>query len=131
MTIAEQYLAICNRCPFRQRNCVDGQPCLCTADSLDILQHARDGHCPQNLYPPQRTLAGTIAHGVAGIAKAVTGQGGADAELVAKRSQICGECEHNVVSMASLGMVYKCDLCDCLTWAKARNLNEKCPIGKW
>ena len=128
MATAEQYLAICNRCPFRQRPCGDNQPCACTADWIDIREHARSAHCPQNLYPIAPRTVATIAHGVAGIAKAVTGTGGADAQLVENRMRICGQCEHNKLS---LGMAHKCELCGCFTWAKARNLTEKCPAGKW
>jgi hypothetical protein len=128
MSAFEQYIAICNRCPFRQRICADDQPCACTADGLDVREHAREGHCPQNLYPVPKTTAETIAHGVAGIAKALTGTGGADEQQIKSRLAICSTCEHNILS---LGLIYRCDLCGCLTWAKARNLEEKCPAGKW
>src|SRR5579859_426742 len=123
MSAFEHYLAICSKCPFRQRSCADNGPCACTADGADIREHAKEGHCPQNLYPVPRNTVSTIAHGVAGIAKAVTGTGGADDELVRSRTNICATCQHNVLSM---GLVHKCELCGCLTWAKARNLEEKC-----
>ena len=130
MSDYEQYLSICNRCPFRQPGCAGGQPCACTADGCDIAEHAKAGHCPQNLYPapPSQGAAATIAHGVAGLARAVTGTGGADAQTVKDRLRICGQCEHNKLTM---GMIHRCELCGCLTWAKARNLTEKCPAGKW
>ena len=124
----EQNLAICNTCPFRQRICADNAPCLCTADGTDVRDHAKEGHCPQGRYPLPKTTAETIANGVAGIARAVTGTGGADDQLIQQRTSICATCEHNVLS---LGLIYRCDVCGCLTWAKARNLNEKCPINKW
>jgi hypothetical protein len=147
MATQEQLLQICQTCPYKQRRCVEGQPCLCTADGIDIHEHARTGQCPQNMYPPanappptqqqqgqepshgpQQSVVSTIAHGAAGIARAVTGTGGANEELVRKRTSICATCQHNVLS---LGLIHKCELCGCLTWAKARNLEEKCPAGKW
>jgi hypothetical protein len=126
VTSFQYYLSICVKCPFRQQGCSESKNCLCTADGLGIEDHARDGHCPQNLYP--KLTRPSVAHGVAGIAKAVAGAGGADAESIEKRSRICGDCEHNVVSV---GLVRRCELCACLLWAKVRNLDEKCPEGKW
>lgn len=130
MAAPEFYIAICNQCPFRERPCADADPCACQADHVDIREHAKAAHCPLNLYPadPQRSLVGTVAHGLAGIARAVTGTGGAEDPLVERRLSICATCPHNVVT---LGMVNRCELCGCLTWAKARNLEEKCPAGKW
>jgi hypothetical protein len=132
MATKEELLKICQVCPFKQRFCYENQPCLCTADGADIREHARDGHCPQNMYPivpqTQRSTVSTIAHGAAGIARAVTGTGGADDELIQKRTSICAGCEQNVLS---LGLIHRCQLCGCLTWAKARNLEEKCPANKW
>jgi hypothetical protein len=140
MATQEELLKICQTCPYKQRRCVEGQPCLCTADGVDIAEHARAGECPQNMYPPvgsqpaqqqqgqQASRVSTIAHGAAGIARAVTGTGGADEELIRKRTSICATCENNELS---LGLIHKCKLCGCLTWAKARNLEEKCPAGKW
>ena len=124
----ERYLTICRSCPFKARWCVEGQACLCTADGADILDHAKDGHCPQNMYPTPPAQPMNLVHGVAGIARAVTGTGGADAQTVQKRASICTECEHNVLS---LGLIHRCELCGCLTWAKTRNLEEKCPANKW
>jgi hypothetical protein len=48
--------------------------------------------------------------------------------LIRKRTGICATCENNELS---LGLIHRCKLCGCLTWAKARNLEEKCPIDKW
>ena len=70
-----------------------------------------------------------ILHGATGIAKAITGTGGASEELVARRTAICNApCEHAVTS---LGVFQTCNLCGCSTWAKVRNATEKCPAGKW
>jgi len=124
----QRCLTICQSCPFKSRRCTDGQPCLCTADGIDIAGHARDGHCSQNMYPQPQQQPINIAHGAAGIFKAVTGTGGADSELISKRAAICEHCEHNKLTF---GMIHRCDLCGCLTWAKTRNLEEKCPAGKW
>jgi hypothetical protein len=153
MTTQEELLRICHTCPYKQRRCTVGQPCLCTADGIDIREHARAGFCPQNMYPPaslpaaqqqqsqqptspppqpqqphQPSTVSTIAHGAAGIARAVTGTGGADQQLIQKRTSICATCEHNELTM---GLIHRCKLCGCLTWAKARNLEEKCPVNKW
>lgn len=122
MSIYERNLAICRRCPFHQGGCT-GTSCACTADWIDIEDHARSGHCPQHMYP-----GFSVVHGAAGIAKAVTGTGGATAEQTAQRGAVCAGCEHNQVSLA---MVNRCKLCGCLTWAKIRNADEKCPAGKW
>ncbi|HEY8750896.1 MAG TPA: hypothetical protein VIM11_23130 [Tepidisphaeraceae bacterium] len=132
MATKEELLRICQVCPFKQRFCTHDQPCACTADGVDIREHARDGHCPQNMYPtsppPPRSAVSTLAHGAAGIARAVTGTGGADEQVIQNRTNICTTCEHNVLS---LGLIHRCELCGCLTWAKTRNLEEKCPAGKW
>ncbi len=69
-----------------------------------------------------------LAHGAAGIARAVTGTGGASAELIEQRTAICAACPHAVLS---LGVLQRCDLCGCSTWGKVRNAGEKCPAGKW
>src|SRR5580765_7389230 len=116
MPTKEDYLAICQVCPYRERRCVSGQSCACTADGADIQEHAREGHCPMNLYPvppaprpaqsaplPPST-ASMIAHGAAGIARAVTGTGGADAQLIEKRTAICTACDQNVLS---LGLIHR------------------------
>ena len=123
MSEYQRNVAICGRCPFRQSGC-EGTACACTADWVDIEDHARSGHCPQNLYPPRPKLA----HGAAGIARAVAGAGGADRKLIEHRAGICGGCEQNQLS---LGMIMRCKLCGCITWAKIRNVEEKCPAGKW
>ena len=122
MSTYDDYLGVCRRCPFHQRF---GNVSVCSADQAEIEEHARSGMCPQNLYPPPGSK---LFRGAAGVAKAVTGTGGADAELIAKRIRICSTCSHNKLT---LGLAHMCELCGCFTWAKARNLKEKCPAGKW
>lgn len=69
-----------------------------------------------------------VAHGLVGIAKAVTGTGGASDELVKHRTAICSGCEH---AELIAGILQNCKICGCSTWAKIRNADEKCPEGKW
>lgn len=64
------------------------------------------------------------ANGVVGVARAVTGTGGATAEQIEKRAAICGQCPHRVMLA---GVLQKCDLCGCSIWAKIRNVTECCP----
>jgi hypothetical protein len=69
-----------------------------------------------------------LAHGAVGIARAVTGTGGASAETVTARLAICNPCEH---AQLTAGVLRRCRLCGCSTWAKVRNAAEQCPAGKW
>ena len=82
--------------------------------------------------PPRPVLqpltVGQVIHGAAGIAKALTGTGGASDELVATRLAVCNACPH---AEKFLGMLQRCGLCGCSTWAKIRNADERCPAGKW
>jgi hypothetical protein len=125
MSSYEANLATCRRCPFKQQGC-DMETCACTADGLSIAEHAASGQCPQNLFPPPADSK--LVRGAIGVARAVTGTGGADPQLVQDRWNICSRCPQNQLS---LGLVYKCNLCGCFTWAKVRNRDEKCPAGKW
>ena|SRR6185312_1697901 len=72
---------------------------------------------------PKPLTAGHVAHGAAGIARAVTGTGGASDELIASRTEICEACPNWSKPMG----VGRCKLCGCLTWAKVRNAAERCP----
>src|SRR5437588_10719096 len=109
MSTYDDYLGVCRRCPFHQRF---GNVSVCSADQAGIEGHGRSGMCPQNLYPPPGSK---LFRGAAGVAKAVTGTGGADAELIAKRIRICSTCSHNKLT---LGLAHMCELCGCFTWAK-------------
>lgn len=102
----------------------------CPVDGNDIREHAYSGKCPKGKFdgPPVSLTIGGVAHGAAGIAKAVLGVGGASPELIEQRTEICKGCEHAILS---LGVLSRCKLCGCATWAKVRNANEKCPAGKW
>ena len=118
-------LATCRRCPFKQKDC-DDEICACTADGLSIAEHASSGQCPQNLFPPPSDSR--LVRGAIGLARAVTGTGGADPALANERWEKCTRCPENHLA---LGLVHQCNLCGCLTWAKVRNRDEKCPAGKW
>lgn len=74
------------------------------------------------------SFAPMVKHGAVGIAKAVTGTGGASEELIAHRTAICTECPHAV---KAAGLFKTCSICKCSTWAKVRNAAERCPAGKW
>ena len=41
-------IAICHRCPHRQRPCKG--PCACTIDGVDIIEHAKSGECPNGRF---------------------------------------------------------------------------------
>jgi hypothetical protein len=117
-------LTICRRCPLArcagQCACTDGQP---------IEQHADAGECPAGKFAGRSASPLTmIAHGAAGIAKAVTATGGASEEVIRSRTAICGGCPEAVMVA---GVFQKCEVCGCGTWAKVRNAAEACPLGKW
>jgi hypothetical protein len=78
-------------------------------------------------YSPQGGVA-MLASGAAGVVRAVTGAGGASRELIDSRLAVCGTCPHAVVVG---GLFRQCSICKCATWAKVRNVNERCPAGKW
>ena len=75
----------------------------------------------------QVSLAEMIGHGVMGIARALTGTGGATAEMIEERTATCRTCEH---ATSTLG-VPKCLICGCMLAAKVRNAKEHCPVRKW
>lgn len=93
---------------------------------MSLGEHASSGQCPQNLFPPPNDAK--LVRGAVGLARAVTGTGGADPKLVEQRQKLCSRCIHHHLT---LGLLYQCDLCGCFTWAKVRNQTEKCPAGKW
>jgi hypothetical protein len=83
----------------------------------------RPGIPPRPLLTPAK-----VAHGVVGIAKALTGTGGTSVDLVAHRTAVCRSCPH---AELAAGVLQRCSLCGCSTWAKIRNAREACPIGRW
>jgi hypothetical protein len=85
-------------------------------------------HLPDQPVAPIPLTPARIAHGAVGIAKAITGTGGASPETVAARLAICAPCEH---AELTAGVLRRCRLCGCSTWAKVRNAAEQCPAGKW
>lgn len=46
--MAADRIIVCHACPHRQRQCAG--PCLCSLDGRDILNHARDGQCPEGRF---------------------------------------------------------------------------------
>jgi hypothetical protein len=117
-------LSICHRCPKVQARCQGA--CLCTVSGLDIVDHAASGQCPAGYFG--HLTASQFAQGVAGIAKALTGTGGASNELVVERTAICRDCpEAELVA----GAFHRCRICKCATWAKIRNATEQCPASHW
>ena len=132
-------ISICHQCKHRGPVTDGACPCLADPEKRDIVEHAEYTGCPEGKFPksdkprpePRPTRmspARTAAHAAAGIVKAVVGTGGASEELVKQRTAICGGCEHAILS---LGVLSRCKLCGCATWAKVRNADEKCPVGKW
>lgn len=86
-------------------------------------------NCPHNPDRGKVTLTiGGILHGAIGIAKAITGTGGADEAMIASRTETCRTCDRAQVVG---GAFDKCSICGCATWPKIRNASENCPLGKW
>lgn len=71
---------------------------------------------------PQLGVMKTIA-GAAKMAATHLGLNAASVDQVDLRSRACSGCPKN-----DLG---RCSECGCYLWAKVRQANEKCPIGKW
>lgn len=70
--------------------------------------------------------ASDVAHGIAGVAKALTGRDKASAETIAARLAVCATCEHRAA-----GVVTRCTLCGCALRLKLKLQGEKCPASKW
>jgi len=67
-----------------------------------------------------------IVGAIAGAAKMAASHLGINAtanEKVTQRTAICSSCPSN-----DLG---RCSECGCYLWAKVRQANERCPVGKW
>jgi hypothetical protein len=77
-----------------------------------------------NVGKRQAGMMSKIAHGAVGIAKAVTGTGGASDETIKARTAICNACPK---AQLAAGAMQRCTLCGCATWAKVRNAGEQCP----
>lgn len=139
LKVAES-IAVCHQCPNRGPLTEGKCACLLDPERRDIIKHAEELGCPENKFPkpdakpkpptpePREASFRIAARGAAGIAKAVLGAGGASLELIESRTEICKGCEHAILS---LGVLSRCKLCGCATWAKVRNATEKCPAGKW
>lgn len=99
--------------------------------SLGTCRHACKEREPipdykEPINPPSQTNhpENRIIHGITGIAKAITGTGGASEQVVAERQAICESCPKAIIAA---GVLRRCSLCGCSTWAKIRNANEQCP----
>ena len=69
-----------------------------------------------------------MMQGGAGIGKAILRRDRASQEVIALRTEICRGCQQ---AQILAGVLRRCKLCGCATWAKVRNGGEKCPVGKW
>ncbi len=80
--------------------------------------------------PSSGSVLRTVAHGAAGIAKAVVRIDRASDADIAARKAICAGCEHAVMRF---GVFQQCKICGCATAAKIRNAKESCPlpVPKW
>lgn len=120
LPVLAECLAVCHRCEHRQR--ANPWTVNCGKTGRNIVDHATTGDCPINRF--------STAHGhgiitsVIGIARALTGTGGASQEMIDQRTAICMTCD-NVEAVA--GVMNRCKLCGCSTWAKIRNADEHCP----
>jgi hypothetical protein len=105
---------------------LDGKP---LARRLEAMYRDRVSGPRQEIVGGPKTSTLTWAmHGAAGVARAVTGTGGADAEMIAARTKVCEGCDQ---AQVVAGLIRTCKLCGCGVWAKVRNTAEKCPLGKW
>jgi hypothetical protein len=77
-------IAICHRCPNRQKDCAG--PCVCTVDGEDIIEHAETRYCPEGRY---RLGLGDIM----AMALARTGVAAVYRWLTGKRGKPCGGCQ--------------------------------------
>ncbi|MDB5356760.1 MAG: hypothetical protein JWN24_3213 [Phycisphaerales bacterium] len=119
-------ILICLQCDRRQKNCQG--PCACTVDGRDIAQHYGTGQCPLGKFvKPQASIAGQVAHGAAGLAKAALRINRADDATIARRLATCGACPEVTVTLG----IRRCTVCKCVLAAKAANADENCPLAKW
>jgi hypothetical protein len=73
-------------------------------------------------------VAGTLAHGAAGVTKAIARIDRPSDEVIAEREATCKGCDRATVQLLVLK---SCSACGCNLWAKVRNGAERCPLGKW
>ena len=76
--------------------------------------------------PARPAAKATLAHGVVGIAKALTGIDRASDATVAARTAICEACDQ----WQKLPVGHRCKACGC-TGLKLLVASESCPLGKW
>ena len=119
-------IAACHRCLASRKATCSGV-CVCPVGGGDVIDRAESGQCPIREFDKPAPVRAVI-HGAAGIAKALTGTGGADEATVKARTEICRTCENAILTA---GVLERCKLCGCSTWAKVRVASESCPARKW
>jgi hypothetical protein len=79
-----------------------------------------------------------LAHGAAGLTKAITGIDAAPAHLIATRRDECRNCPQATrnphrLNRPSKGLtsLSRCRLCNCFIAAKTKINSEHCPAHKW
>jgi len=87
-----------------------------------------DASKPAVEYVERSMTVAEVAHGAAGLARAIAGVGRASEDVRAARLATCNGCEHNT---AATGFFPTCGLCGCLLGAKVADAAESCPAGKW
>lgn len=94
----------------------------------------------KNSVPVKHTVLtpAKVVHGAIGIAKAALHIGRASEEEVAKRRNLCRNCEHatrnddpKFKATNGLTNLSQCQKCSCVILAKTSNKDEKCPLGRW
>lgn len=92
---------------------------------IDSGEQPSDTTVVDHEQPQEQPSVGVVA-AIAGVAKLAASHLGINATIESKLSQrtaICNRCPKN-----DLG---RCSECGCYLWAKVRQANERCPIGKW
>jgi hypothetical protein len=76
-------------------------------------------------YAAPRGMA-KVAHGAAGIAKAIVNADPVPDDVLAHRRATCEGCNQNTGGVLPL-----CRWCDCVLRAKTKLARESCPLGLW
>ena len=92
------------------------------SDTTDRQEEQQQPPQEQPQEQPSVGVVGAIA-GAAKLAASHLGINATDESKLSQRTAICNKCPKN-----DLG---RCSSCGCYLWAKVRQANERCPIGKW
>lgn len=76
------------------------------------------------------SIVSRVAHGVAGVAKALVGIDITPLDEQLRRARIC-KGGPGIPPCESSGIGLFCGECGCIIAAKIRNASEHCPKGKW